>query len=162
MDSRPLALGEIFPRQRICLDVASDDKESLFEELIDLFASTSDRPFPRSEALASLMERESMMTTGIGRGIAIPHGKVDGIDRIHGAIGISRAGIDYDAIDDIPVRIAFMILSPRNHPEEHLRVLKELASILDVPGLADQVVAVSEIDRLYSILEHLDTQPEAS
>jgi len=162
MGSRPLALGEIFPQQRIRLNVASVDKESLFEELIDLFASTAALPFPRSEALASLMERESMMTTGIGKGIAIPHGKVDGIDRIYGAIGISTVGIDYDAVDGVPVRIAFMILSPRNHPEEHLRVLKKLASILDVPGLADQVVAASEIDRLHSILERLDAQPEVS
>ncbi|HUW70675.1 MAG TPA: PTS sugar transporter subunit IIA [bacterium] len=162
MDPSPLALGEIFPRQRIRLNVASADKESLFEEMIDLLASTASSPFPRQEALASLMERESMMTTGIGKGIAIPHGKVDGIDRIYGAIGISSAGIDYDAIDGVPVRVAFMILSPRNHPEEHLRILKRLASILDVPGLVDQVVAASDIDHLHSILDGLDVQPEVS
>jgi len=110
MDPSPLALGDIFPRQRIRFNVASTDKESLFEEMIDLLASTASSPFPRQEAMASLMERESMMTTGIGKGIAIPHGKVDGIDRIYGGIGISGTGIDYDAIDGVPVRVAFMIL----------------------------------------------------
>lgn len=162
MDPRPLALGDIFPRQRICLDVASVDKESLFEELVDRLAATASGPFPRAEALSSIMERESMMTTGIGKGLAIPHGKVEGLDKIQGAIGISSAGIDYDAVDGSPVHVAFMILSPRNRPEDHLRVLKRLAAILEIPGLADQVVAATDPDRMLSILDRLDAQPEVS
>lgn len=162
MDPRPLALGDIFPWQRICLNVASVDKESLFEELVDRLASTASGPFPRAEALASLLERESMMTTGIGKGLAIPHGKVEGLDGIQGVIGVSSAGIDYDAVDGAPVRVVFMILSPRNRPEDHLRVLKRLAAILEIPGLADQVVAAREPDHMRLILDRLDAQPEAS
>lgn len=162
MDPRPLALGDIFPRQRIRLDVASVDKESLFEELVDLLASTVPGHFPRSEALASLLERESMMTTGIGKGLAIPHGKVEGIDNIYGVVGASAVGIDYDAVDAAPVRVAFMILSPRNRPEEHLRVLKRLAGILEIPGLADQVAGATDPDQVRSILDRLDARPEVA
>lgn len=159
MPSRPLALRELFPASRIVTDVASSDKESLFEELVDLIGSASSLHLDRSAALACVMEREALMSTAIREGVAVPHGKSDGIDRMVGAIGISKRGIDYDAFDGKPVRIAFMILSPRHDPETHLRTLKLLARALDAPGFVASLLAARDSAEAFRFIEAFEDQP---
>jgi PTS system fructose-specific IIC component/PTS system nitrogen regulatory IIA component len=158
MPSRPLTLGELFPVDRIAIDVASVDKEALFEELVDLIGSTSSFPLDRSAALACVMEREALMSTAIREGVAVPHGKSDGIGRMVGAIGISRRGIDYDAFDGNPVKIAFMILSPRHDPETHLRTLKMLAGALDAPGFVESLLAARDSAEAFRVIEAFEDQ----
>jgi len=154
--SRPLALRELFPRDRICTDLASEDKESLFVELVDMIASTSHAAFDRSAVLACVMEREALMSTGIREGVAVPHGKTDSVDRLYGALGISRRGIDYDAFDGKPVRIAFMIVTPRRDPEIHLQTLKRLAQILDVPGFVEALLQASDPEAAFSAIYNFE------
>jgi len=151
--SRPLALRELFPKNRISTDVASEDKESLFAELVDLIGSTSSLPFDKSAALACIMERESLMSTAIREGVAVPHGKSDSVERLFGAIGISRKGVDYDAFDKKPVRIAFMIVSPRRDPEMHLRTLKLLARILDMPDFLETLLSAASPEDAHRVIE---------
>jgi PTS system fructose-specific IIC component/PTS system nitrogen regulatory IIA component len=73
------------------------------------------------------------MSTGIKKGIAIPHGKTGAVDRVYGVLGISKKGIDYDALDGNPVHLLFLILVPEKDSETHLRLLKRLAMLLDDP-----------------------------
>ncbi len=152
MHSRPLALRELFPVDRIRTDVASADKESLFAELVDLIGLTGPVGFDRSAALACVMEREALMSTCIRKGVAVPHGKSDAFERMVGAIGVSRRGVDYDAFDGNPVHIAFMIVSPRRDPETHLRTLKSLAEILDRPGFVDALSSASSPKEVHDAL----------
>ena len=159
MPSRPLALRELFPANRIVTDVASLDKESLFEELVDLIGSTGSFNFDRSAALACVMEREALMSTAIRDGIAVPHGKSESINRMLGAIGMSKRGIDYDAADGKPVHIAFMILSPRHDPETHLRTLKMLAAALDTPGFVETLLSSRNPAEAFRFIESFEDQP---
>lgn len=133
-------IRELFPANRIRLDLSSADKAAMFEELVDAIAATSSSAFPREEALACVMERELLMSTAIRKGVAIPHGKSPRVETIVGAIGVSRAGIDYDSFDEEPVRLAFMIVSPTRNPELHLKALKRLAAIIDMPGFTDALM----------------------
>ncbi|MDR0410551.1 MAG: PTS sugar transporter subunit IIA [Treponema sp.] len=126
-----MLLNETFPPDLIKIDLDADDKEEAFEELIDVFCSR--RNFSgRGEIFESLYKRENLMSTGIQKGIAIPHGKIDSLDDLYGVIGISRKGIDYEALDGEPVHLLFMILVPKNS-EKHLRVLQRLAELLSNP-----------------------------
>ncbi|MDR0643949.1 MAG: PTS sugar transporter subunit IIA [Treponema sp.] len=126
-----MLLNEVFPQDLIKVDLDADDKDEAFEELVDVFCSR--RNFNRrSEILDSLREREKLMSTGIQKGIAIPHGRMDCLDDLYGMLGISRKGIDYEALDGDPVHLIFMILVPK-HSEKHLRVLKRLAELLSNP-----------------------------
>ena len=71
------------------------------------------------------------MSTGIQKGIAIPHGKSGSLDKIYGILGVSKKGIDYEALDDQPVFLIFMLLAPNAESEVHLRLLKRIAELLD-------------------------------
>lgn len=144
MPSHPLALHDLFTANRICTDIESIDKPSLFAELVDLIAETSSGTFDRVSALACLMEREALMSTGIRKGIAVPHGKSTSFSRMYGAIGVSKRGVAYDALDGAPVHVAFMIVSPKLHSETHLKTLKLLARLLDIPGFVDAILVAKD------------------
>lgn len=152
MPSHPLALHDLFPANRICTDIESLDKSSLFAELVDLIGNSSTGSFDRVAALACLMQRESLMSTGIRKGIALPHGKSECFRRMYGAIGVSRAGVDYDAIDGNPVHVVFMIVSPKLHPETHLKTLKLLARLLDVPGFVDSIINAKDSSEAHRMI----------
>ena len=123
-------LYETFPPEFIKIGLESEDKDEVFEEMADLICRNKniDR---REEMLKTLWERESKMSTGIMKGIAVPHGKLSDIDEILGAVGISKKGVEYDSLDGHPVYILFMLIIPQTDSENHLRLLKRLTELLD-------------------------------
>ncbi|MDR1252971.1 MAG: PTS sugar transporter subunit IIA [Treponema sp.] len=125
-------LHEVFSPEFIKLDIEAEDKDEAFEELVDYFCQV-EKTNTREEILAALREREAKMSTGIHKGIAIPHGKTNAVDTVRGVLGISRKGVDYDALDGEPVYLLFMIVTPLKDSEKHLRLLKRLAELLENP-----------------------------
>ena len=123
-------LYELFPPELIKTNLEADDKDEVFEEMVDQFCQAT-KSNVRDDILASIHEREAKMSTGIQKGIAVPHGKSNALENIHGVLGISRKGIDYDALDGQPVYVLFMLLAPQKDSEKHLRLLKRLAGLLD-------------------------------
>jgi PTS system fructose-specific IIC component/PTS system nitrogen regulatory IIA component len=123
-------LYEIFPPELIKVGLEAVDKEEAFEEMVDRFCQV-EKSNSRETILAALREREAKMSTGIRKGIAIPHGKTDAVNNVYGILGVSKKGIDYDALDGNPVYLLFMILTPLKDSEMHLRLLKRLAILLD-------------------------------
>jgi len=123
-------LNEIFPPELIKIGLEAENKDEVFEELVDKFCQVM-KTGNREAILEALWEREYKMSTGIQKGIAIPHGKTGTLDKIYGILGISKKGIDYEALDDQPVFLIFMLLSPKTDSEEHLRLLKRIAELLD-------------------------------
>ena len=122
-------LYETFPPELMKIGLEAEDKDEVFEEMVDKFCQGKNANI-REEILEALWERESKMSTGIKKGIALPHGKTSVMTDVQGILGISKKGIDYDALDGQPVYILFMILSPQTDSENHLRILKRLASLL--------------------------------
>ena len=123
-------LYEAFPPELIKVGLEAEDKDEVFEELVNRFCEAK-KSGAREEILEALWERESKMSTGIQKGIAIPHGKTTAIDGIYGILGVSKKGIDYDALDGQPVYLVFMLIVPQTESEMHLRILKRLAELLD-------------------------------
>jgi fructose PTS system EIIBC or EIIC component len=87
------------------------------------------REISQADLVNSIVEREKKMSTGIGEGLAVPHGMIEGGPKIRGAIGISHKGIDYDAIDGKPVHLIILIATPEAHYDQHLQVLAGIAKI---------------------------------
>ena len=81
----------------------------------------------QEEILAAIVEREELGSTGIGHGVAVPHAKCGGISRLCGAVAEFPAGVDFESLDHKPVRLVYLIVSPRNRPAEHLRILESIA-----------------------------------
>ncbi|MDR1216501.1 MAG: PTS sugar transporter subunit IIA [Treponema sp.] len=146
-----MLLNEIFPPDLIKVDLDADDKDEAFEELVDIFCSRRNLN-KRSEILESLHKREKLMSTGIQKGIAIPHGKIDSLDDLYGVMGISHKGIDYEALDGESVHLLFMILVPKNS-EKHLRILQRLAELLSNPQFYKDLITQRDAVGVSTVLK---------
>jgi PTS system fructose-specific IIC component/PTS system nitrogen regulatory IIA component len=146
-----LFLHEVFTADSIKIDLEAEDKEEAFEEMVDYFCQVK-KSSAREGILEALRERESKMSTGIHKGIAVPHGKTNAVDKVCGVLGISRKGIDYDALDGEPVYILFMILAPPNDSEEHLRILKRMAELLENPQFYIELLSQKNTQGAYQII----------
>jgi fructose-specific phosphotransferase system IIA component len=113
----------------ITLDLKANDKEALITELVDLLAARG-RLTNRDEVLRDVFEREKSMSTGMEHGIALPHGKSDGVDDLTVAVGIKRDGIDFGSLDGEKSRLFIMVVSPRKTTGPHIQFLAAISSVL--------------------------------
>ena len=135
----------------------SVDKEESFEELIDLLVKTG-KITDRESALDAIYAREEMRSTGIGKGVAIPHGKDASITKITAAAGTSGHGIEFDSVDGEPMRLVFLVLAEVNNPGPHLQTLSEIATCLNEPGTYDKLVNAKTPEAFLQALEFADTE----
>jgi len=143
-----MVLGDIFSPDLIKIGLEGEDKDEVFEELVELYVSKN-HAVSRSALLSAVKTREAKLSTGIKTGIAIPHAQTDQIQQVTGIVGISRDGIDYDALDGKPVHVVFMILNSANSCALHLRVLKRLALLIENPSFYQSLVALKDPDSVY-------------
>jgi PTS system fructose-specific IIC component/PTS system nitrogen regulatory IIA component len=144
-------LHDVFPSECIKVDLEAEDKDEVFEELVDYFCQ-AEKSNVREELLEALHEREAKMSTGIQKGIAIPHGKTNAVETVRGVLGISRKGVDYDALDGEPVYLLFMIVAPQKDSEKHLRILKRLAELLENPQFYIDLQSQKDAQGAYKII----------
>jgi PTS system fructose-specific IIC component/PTS system nitrogen regulatory IIA component len=144
-------LHEVFPPKLIKIGLEAEDKDEVFEEMADLFCQVENTNV-RQEILKAINDRESKMSTGIHKGIAVPHGKTNALQSMRGILGISRKGIDYDALDGQPVYILFMLLAPQKDSEMHLRLLKRLAGLLDNPQFYTELLVQTDSTSAHGVI----------
>lgn len=107
---------------------------------------------PEGAIYESLLQRERLGSTGIGEGIAIPHGKLPGLDRIFGLVARLDRPIDFEALDAQHVDVLFLLLAPEGAGADHLKALARVARVLREPGLIERVRATRDADALYAIM----------
>lgn len=103
----------------------------------------------------ALLQRERLGSTGIGEGIAIPHGKLPGLDRIFGLVARLEKPIDFEALDGQQVDVLFLLLAPEGAGADHLKALSRVARVLREPGLVERVRATRDADALYAIMTEI-------
>ena len=154
-------LRELFPPARIKTHVEAEDKDEVFEELVDLLV-TQYRLDCRDDILEAIRRREEKMSTGIKRGIAIPHAKTPLVQGVIGVIGISATGIDYQSLDGEPVHLLFLLVSGEADAGLHLAVLKKIALLVETPDFTTGVLAARDAEAAHQALrrheEILDSQ----
>jgi PTS system fructose-specific IIC component/PTS system nitrogen regulatory IIA component len=146
-----MLLSELFPPEFIKIGLEAEDKDEVFEELADAFCQASHLNI-REDILDAVRERERKMSTGIQKGIAVPHGKSNAVDQVYGMLGISRQGIDYDALDGEPVYLLFMVIGPQSSTEKHLRILKRLAELLENPQFFTDLAAQNDSSQASAVI----------
>ena len=124
-----MKLSEILRPESIRIPLASSTKDAVLHELVGLLPSSADESV-RDQLLAAVLERESRMSTGIGQGIAIPHGKTDQVSAMEIGFGISPAPIDFEALDGDPVDVFFVLVSPPDLTGPHIKALAQISRIL--------------------------------
>lgn len=123
-----MQLTDILSLSRISCDSQASSKKRVLEQLSDLIANDQ-VALSRVDIFDSLLARERLGSTGLGHGIAIPHGRISNSERALGAIIKLREGIDYEALDHQPVDLLFALLVPEKSTEEHLQLLAQLAEM---------------------------------
>jgi mannitol/fructose-specific phosphotransferase system IIA component (Ntr-type) len=109
-------------------DLKAEDKESAIEELVEaLVQSGGVKPEDKMSIVDAVMKREELGSTGIGRGVAVPHTKHPSVNRLIGTVGISRHGVDFNSLDGEKVHIFFLLVSPPDRPGDHLRALENIS-----------------------------------
>lgn len=146
-----MKLSELLTENLIKVDLESVEKEEVFEELIDLLVRGKCIT-DREAARAAILEREAKQSTGIGRGVAIPHGKSATITQLTGALGISKEGIEYESLDGEPAQVIFLLLAEENNPGPHVEALAQIATLFKIPGFIERLVAAETPRELYDII----------
>jgi PTS system nitrogen regulatory IIA component len=124
-----LRLGDYLQENLVLWDLPSLDKSSFMKELVARVVAVLPA-LDEQELLDRLLEREAQQSTGIGDGLALPHAVVRGLERTALVVGRCREGLDFDALDSQPVDLLFLLLSPEDAKDEHLRLLARLARIV--------------------------------
>jgi PTS system nitrogen regulatory IIA component len=135
-------VSSLLELSHVALDVEATDKKALFERAGAMLEGISG--LGREQVRESLLARERLGSTGLGQGIAIPHGRVKGLRTAVGAFLRARAPIPFDAPDNQPVSLIFVLLVPERASELHLQILSELAQMFSDRDLRRQLAAAPD------------------
>lgn len=124
-------LGDILSKEQILTDLQASNRWEAIDELINNLVATGKIKSENHEAISTVVKkRESSMSTGIGFGIGIPHASTDLIYEVVGALGRSKKGINFDALDNQPVNLVMLFLVPQGQFQKHLHTLANIAKLL--------------------------------
>lgn len=138
----------------------SQSKKQLLQEVSAKAAELTG--LPEREIFDTLLQRERLGSTGVGQGVAIPHGKLRALDRLVGVFARVARPVDFDSLDDQPVDLVFVLLAPENAGADHLKALARIARILRDAAMAEKLRTAQNADGLYAILTGLDEASHAA
>lgn len=150
-----MKLSDFLKEEYIIADLKARDKAGLLDEMVS-YLSQRVSTLDRESALRALSERESLGSTGIGHGVAIPHGKLRGLDDIMVSFGRSRHGVDFDSMDRLPVHLFFLIIAPENSAAAHLKLLASISRILKSQDFRYRLIRASSPSEIFSLIMEAD------
>lgn len=145
-----MQIGDILDRGAIALRVSATDKRQILAHLAELAARNFD--LEASAVLDALAEREQAGSTGIGHGVAVPHARIEGLDRIRGVFLRVEQPVAFESIDDQPADLIFALLAPPEAGTEHLRALARVSRILRNADLREHLRQARTPDALHALL----------
>ncbi len=143
-------IADLLPASSILLDLDAGTKSRLFDAVGTLFETQ--RGIVRSGVVDSLMAREKLGSTGLGQGIAIPHGRIKGLKNALGAFVRLRTPIDFDAPDGKPVGHVFVLLVPEHATEQHLQLLSELAQMFSDKQFRESILKCKDAAEIHKLI----------
>jgi nitrogen PTS system EIIA component len=151
-----MKICQLLHKSSIIADIRASDKKGVLDELS---AGISTATTASAQDIATvLMEREQLGSTGIGGGVAIPHGKLDKVKSIQVGLGLSRKGVNYDSLDNKPVHIFFLLLTPANSAGEHLKVLARISQLLKIDQFKKKLLEAETTDMIYDVIMEQDEE----
>src|SRR5271157_2571620 len=149
-------LGDILSREQIIPDLRATNRWEAIDELINNLVATGKILPEHHEAIAAVVKkRESSMSTGIGFGIGIPHASTDLISEVVGALGRSKKGVNFDALDNQPVNLVMLFLVPQGQFQKHLHTLANIAKLLHKADFREALEKSPDADAMLAVIrEH--------
>jgi nitrogen PTS system EIIA component len=145
-----VAIADLVSPERVFLDIHSNSKRQLFQNLAAAVENISG--IDETVVLAALVQREKLGTTGIGDGIAVPHARLEGLRSLLGFFARLDHAVDYDALDEMPVDLVFLLVAPTGENAEHLKALAKIARLLRDPTLAARLRRESDPTKVHALI----------
>ena len=152
-----MKISDILVRDASILDLVSTSKDDLLGEMARSLAAAE--PALEAEALLTVLrEREALQSTGIGEGVAIPHGKVQGLDRLVAAFARSTRGVDFDSIDGQPTQLLFLLIVPEQSGGQHLKALARISRFFRDASFREKLLGAGDLEEIFRAIEEEDAK----
>ncbi|MCE7916348.1 PTS sugar transporter subunit IIA [Nitrosomonas sp. H1_AOB3] len=149
-------IAQLLPESNIIIDLDATSKKRVFEQVGLLFENTLH--IARSQVFDSLFAREKLGSTGLGQGVAIPHGRIKGLREAAAALVRMKEAIPFDAPDGLPVSIACILLVPEKATDQHLLILSELAQMFSNKNFREKLLHGRDAKEIHQLIS--DWVPE--
>ncbi|MBA7479105.1 MAG: PTS sugar transporter subunit IIA [Spirochaeta sp.] len=144
-------LKKLLNRDNILLELKSEEKVEIIEEMVDLLVKAG-KVEDKQAALQVVLEREKKMSTGLAGGLAVPHGKTDSVKELVVALALKKEGLDFASLDGSPSRIFIMTISPASHSGPHIQFLAEISRLLNREDVRNAVLQAESADQVIKAL----------
>lgn len=134
-----MKISDILTEDFVIVGLDASSKEDAINALIDLIAK-SDKVINVNKVRDAVFEREKIMTTGVGKGFAVPHGKTDAVTDIVAAFAVTKKPIDYDSLDGEPVRLIFLLVGRDNMVGPHIKLLSRISKLMNDNNFRDRLI----------------------
>ncbi len=149
-----MRLSDLLHRDVVCVSLKGSTKTEIIEELVDVLVDAHEIPLSmRDHALDAVLERETHHSTGMERGVAVPHGYSDRVDDVIGAIGIAKEGIPFDSLDGVAARVVVLLLLPRRTFHDNPHTMAGIASLLDNADLRERLKKATSPGDVMRVIE---------
>lgn len=153
-NARVVRLSDILSVERVTTALEKRPKDEVLRALAGLFTDLS-----ADEVHQVFRAREALASTGIGSGVAVPHGRLGSAERMEAALAVCAEGVDFDSVDGAPVHIFVALVAPDRHTGDHLRALARISRVLRDEGVRKRLVAAASAEEAYDILMKADGGP---
>ncbi len=147
-----MLLTDLLTPERIRVPLRARSKDDLLRELVQV-VSDSDRPDAAAEVLRAVREREAVLSTGIGNGVAVPHGKCAAVPDLRIAAGRTEQPVDFDALDGQPVSLFFLLVGPESAAGPHIKALSRISRLVRKDTVRQQLLAAATADEFYAAMK---------
>jgi nitrogen PTS system EIIA component len=152
-----MRIADFVVRDAIIPDVSATNKEGVIREMVEsLRAAGNFKTGDPEEVVKAILKRELLGSTGIGRGVAIPHTKHPTVEKLVGTVALSKSGVGFESLDGEPVHVFVMLVSPQDRPGDHLRALENVSRSLRDDGFVRQLRQAKTRDEIWSLLQDAD------
>ncbi len=141
---------------RVKVPLEATTKEGVLRELVDVLAEDGCVEDP-DEVLRVVRERESVLSTGIGHGVALPHGKTDACQELTIAAGVTTEPVDFAALDEAPVRLVFLLVGPESAAGSHIKALSRISHLVRRPEVRDGLIQAGSDEVFLRVLREAET-----
>jgi PTS system fructose-specific IIA component/PTS system nitrogen regulatory IIA component len=152
-----MKFADFVSRQAVNAELTADTKEGVIREMVQSLRDVGKVQASEYESIIkAILKREELGSTGIGRGVAVPHTKHPSVDRLVGAVAVSAEGVDFNSLDGEKVHLFFMLVSPPDRPGDHLRALENVSRQLRDESFCKFLKQAKNAEEILQLLDEAD------
>jgi mannitol/fructose-specific phosphotransferase system IIA component (Ntr-type) len=153
-----MRMRDFVVREAIIPELTATTKEAVIREMVASLGSTGHfKGADTEDIVKAVLKRELLGSTGIGRGVAIPHTKHNSVERLIGTVAVSRPGVSFESLDGEPVHVFVLLVSPQDRPGDHLRALENVSRSLRDDGFVRSLRQATTREAIWDLLGELET-----